>query len=126
MLLLIAELIRSYPQTAETVLSLKHSDHSFLQLLLESIILDSKQNSEMVVAANAVFVSTSLSAQNTTECNETLVQIIQSTLHNVVQSAASKDEMNKEEGKSFCQKLKTLTQFTNLLKDCNQPTNNHS
>jgi hypothetical protein len=121
LLLIVAELIRSYPQAVETIIGLEHNERSFLQLLLESIVLDAKQSTEMIVAANAVFFST-MNATNSPECDEKMVQIIQNSLHNVVNSVASKEvELSKDESKEFCQKLTTLTKFTNLLKDANTP-----
>lgn len=121
LLLIVAELIRSYPQSANMILNLRHNEHLFLQLLLENIILDGKQTAEMSVSANSVFYSV-MNANNTTECNETMVQIVRASLKSVLQSIASKEtELSKEDGKEYCQKLTTLTKFVGLLKDCNTP-----
>lgn len=123
LLLLIAELIRSYPQASDTILTLQHDGRSFLELLLGTIILDAKQTTEMIVAANAVFFSECINASNLTECNESMVEIIKKALNCVVHTIASKEEeLSKEEAKEYCQKITTLTKFTNLLKDCNPPT----
>lgn len=121
LLLIVAEMIRSYPQAADSIITLEHNERSFLQLLLESIVLDAKQSTEIIVAANAVFFST-MNANNNGECDEKMVNIIQNSLHNVVHSVASKEvDLTKDESKEFCQKLTTLTKFTNLLKDSNTP-----
>lgn len=120
LLLIIAELVRSYPESASVILKLRHNDQLFLQLLLENIILDGKQSAEMIVSANSVFYGV-MNANNTMECDETMVQIVQTGLTSVLQSVASKEELSKEEGKEYCQKLTTLTKFVGLLKDCNTP-----
>lgn len=115
---IIAELIRSYPESGDRILASRHNYRQFLQSLLENIILDRRPN-ETVVAANSIFFSI-MNANNSTECNETMVEIVQATLRNVLQSVASKTtELTKDEGKDFCQKATTLTKFMNLLKDCN-------
>jgi hypothetical protein len=124
LLLIVAELVRSYPESANEILNLRHNDRLFLQLLLETIILDGKQTTEMLVSANSVFFSV-MNANNSTECNETMVQIVQAGLKGVLQSVASKDELSKDEGKEYCQKLTTLTKFVGLLKDCSTPVSTY-
>jgi hypothetical protein len=116
-MLLIAELIQSYPQASEFILPLKHSDQRlFLQLLIESVILEIGQSTEIINSANAIFLST-MNANTSDACNELLVQIIQDTLNNTLKVATKDAELGRDEGKEFCQKITTLTKFLSLLRD---------